>query len=94
MVPEWKAQPPVALRHRMGVSLRRAGEPVARFRIKSSTVNSLDTVKTLSPRAQRLHREALNCLQLAVGEKAESFAAQLIDEAVRLMRRSAELSRG
>lgn len=36
----------------------------------------------------------MNCLQLAVGEKGEGFAAQLIDEAVRLMRRSAELSRG
>lgn len=36
----------------------------------------------------------MNCLKLAVGERVESFAAELIDEAVRLMRRSAELSRG
>ena len=43
-------------------------------------------------RAARLHREARNCLAIAVGEKAEQHAAQLIDEAIRLMRRSAELS--
>lgn len=43
-------------------------------------------------RAARLHREALNCLTLAVRERADQFAAELIDEAVRLMRRSAELA--
>lgn len=46
----------------------------------------------LRDRAARLHREALNCLAIAVGEKGEQHAAQLIDEAVRLMRRAAELS--
>jgi len=46
----------------------------------------------LRDRAARLHREALNCLAIAVGEKVEQHAAQLIDEAIRLMRRSAELA--
>ena len=46
----------------------------------------------LRDRAARLHREALNCLAIAVGEKVEQHAAQLIDEAVRLMRRAEELS--
>ncbi len=45
-------------------------------------------------RAARLHQEALNCLTIAVGEKVELHAAQLIDEAERLMRRSVELSAG
>jgi hypothetical protein len=45
-------------------------------------------------RAARLHREALNCLAIAVGEKVEQHAAQLIDEAIRLMRRSEELASG
>lgn len=45
-------------------------------------------------RAARLHREALNCLTIAVGEKVELHAAQLIDEAERLIRRAAELSAG
>jgi hypothetical protein len=43
-------------------------------------------------RATRLHREALNCLAIAVGEQVEQHAAQLIDEAIRLMRRSEELA--
>jgi hypothetical protein len=46
----------------------------------------------LRHRAARLHEEALNCLAIAVGEKVEQHAAQLIDEAIRLMRRAAELS--
>ena len=46
----------------------------------------------LRHRAARLHEEALNCLAIAVGEKVEQHAAQLIDEAIRLMRRSVELS--
>jgi aspartate/methionine/tyrosine aminotransferase len=43
-------------------------------------------------RAARLHEEAINCLTIAVGEQTEDFAAQLIDEAARLIRRSKELS--
>ena len=46
----------------------------------------------LRDRAARLHEEARNCLAIAVGEKAEHYAAQLIDEAIRLMHRSDELS--
>ncbi|MDB5673509.1 MAG: hypothetical protein JWM65_491 [Sphingomonas bacterium] len=46
----------------------------------------------LRDRAARLRQEARNCLTIAVGEKVEQHAAQLIDEAIRLMRRSAELS--
>ncbi|MES2045609.1 MAG: hypothetical protein V4475_17180 [Pseudomonadota bacterium] len=45
----------------------------------------------LHDRATRLHREARNCLAIAVGEKAEAHAALLIDEAIRLMRRVMEL---
>jgi hypothetical protein len=43
-------------------------------------------------RAARLHKEALNCLTIAIREETEEFAAQLIDEAARLIRRSSELS--
>lgn len=46
----------------------------------------------LLDRAARLHREALNCLTIAVGEKVEQHAAQLIDEAARLIRRAQELA--
>mgnify|MGYP007020387327 CR=1 FL=1 len=42
-------------------------------------------------RAVRLHREATNCLSIAVTEPEVSHAAALIDEAARLMRRSGEL---
>jgi hypothetical protein len=47
--------------------------------------------KTLRPatRAARLHQEALNCLTIAVREEAHS--AELIDEALRLAKRSREL---
>jgi hypothetical protein len=56
--------------------------------------NPTNTTKTdrARDRAVRLHREALNCLAIAVGEKVEQHAAQLIDEAIRLMRRAGELS--
>jgi uncharacterized membrane protein (UPF0127 family) len=45
-------------------------------------------------RAIRLRREALNCLTIAVGEKVEAHAAQLIDEAERLIRRAEQLAAG
>jgi Flp pilus assembly protein TadB len=45
----------------------------------------------LRNRAARLHREALNCLSIAVNARDGGDAAQLIDEAQRLIRRSAEL---
>lgn len=43
-------------------------------------------------RARRLHREAANCLALAVAQKDLRFAAELIDEAMRLSRRARELA--
>ncbi|MDC7811460.1 hypothetical protein [Sphingomonas koreensis] len=43
-------------------------------------------------RARRLHREAANCLTLAVGQKDLAFAGELIDEAMRLTRRARELA--
>jgi hypothetical protein len=57
-------------------------------------VNNLTKTNRAHDRAARLHREALNCLAIAVGEKVEQHAAQLIDEAIRLMRRSRELAAG
>ena len=45
-------------------------------------------------RAARLRREAMNCVAIAVGERDEGHAAQLIDEAIRLARRSGELIHG
>ncbi|WP_010163477.1 hypothetical protein [Sphingomonas sp. PAMC 26617] len=43
-------------------------------------------------RSTRLHREAMNCVTFAVRERDESHAAELIDEAIRLKRRSTELA--
>ncbi|MGN6821152.1 MAG: hypothetical protein ACTHJR_21060 [Sphingomonas sp.] len=47
---------------------------------------------SIPPRALRLKTEAGNCLTIAVGKADPAFAAELIDEAVRLMRRAQELS--
>ena len=57
-------------------------------------VNTPTKADRLRDRALRLHQEALNCLTIAVGEKVEQHAAQLIDEAVRLTRRAEELAGG
>lgn len=43
-------------------------------------------------RARRLHREAANCLALAVAQRDLNFAAELINEAMRLTRRARELA--
>jgi len=43
-------------------------------------------------RAHRLAQEARNCLTIAVAQKDPSFAADLIDEAVRLSARARELA--
>ena len=43
-------------------------------------------------RADKLEREAANCLSLAASEKSTSFAADLIAEAAMLLRRARELS--
>jgi len=42
-------------------------------------------------RAEKLQREAANCLSLAVTERSTEFAADLIEEASMLMRRVSEL---
>lgn len=47
---------------------------------------------TASPRALRLKTEAGNCLTIAMGKSDPESAAELIDEAVKLMRRAKELS--
>ncbi|QDZ07790.1 hypothetical protein FPZ24_10085 [Sphingomonas panacisoli] len=47
---------------------------------------------TAPPRAVRLHIEAGNCLDIAIGKKDPAFAADLIDEAIRLARRARELT--
>ncbi len=43
-------------------------------------------------RAHRLAQEARNCLTIAVGQKDAAFAADLIDEAMRLAARARELA--
>lgn len=45
------------------------------------------------PRAERLAQEARNCLTIAVGHDDVAFAADLIDEAVKLAQRARELSK-
>ncbi|WP_423604873.1 hypothetical protein [Sphingomonas sp. MS122] len=43
-------------------------------------------------RAERLRREASNCLTIAVAQRDLAFAAELIDEALRLAGRARELA--
>ena len=43
-------------------------------------------------RAHRLAKEARNCLTIAVTQDDTAFAAELIDEALRLVRRARELA--
>lgn len=50
-----------------------------------------DTAPIRLPRAIKLRKQASNCLSIAVREKTPDFAAELIDEAVRLVRRAGEL---
>jgi hypothetical protein len=49
---------------------------------------------SLPARALRLKTEAGNCLTIAVGKTDPVFVGELIDEAMRLMRRSQELANG
>jgi hypothetical protein len=44
-------------------------------------------------RAERLRKEARNCLAIAVGMDGKEFASALIDEAARLATRARELDR-
>jgi hypothetical protein len=55
-------------------------------------VNFLPDASSRFARARRLHREAANCVALAVAQKDLAFAAELIDEAMRLTRRARELA--
>ena len=55
-------------------------------------VNFLPDASSRFARARRLHREAANCITLAVAQKDLAFAAELIDEATRLARRARELA--
>lgn len=54
-------------------------------------VNRSSTPDRAQTRAERLQREANNCLALAVTERSLAFAVQLIDEAAKLYRRANEL---
>ena len=47
---------------------------------------------SIPPRALRLKTEAGNCLTIAVGKSDPVFVGELIDEAMRLMRRAQELA--
>ncbi|MBW8841176.1 MAG: hypothetical protein JF608_05080 [Sphingomonadales bacterium] len=48
--------------------------------------------RSIPARALRLKTEAGNCLTIAVGKSDPVFAGELIDEAMRLMRRAQELA--
>ena len=50
-----------------------------------------DSAPIRSPRSAKLRQQANNCLSIAVREKTPDFAADLIDEAIRLVRRAHEL---
>ena len=47
--------------------------------------------KAASKRSEKLRREALNCVDIAVRENEPGFAAILIDEALKLSKRAREL---
>jgi len=54
----------------------------------------LDRTDRARLRAEKLNREAANCLSLAVTQSSAEFAADLIAEAAMLVRRARELSKG
>lgn len=56
------------------------------------TMQTRPTAITAPPRAVRLHIEAGNCLDIAIGKEDPAFAGELIDEAIRLERRARELA--
>ncbi|MBB4618139.1 hypothetical protein [Sphingomonas abaci] len=59
--------------------------------LSTGTVSILSKADRLRDRAARLRSEAVNCVAIAVRERDQDHAARLIDEAVTLTRRSAEL---
>ena len=71
--------------------MRRGVEPVGISRIGPNVKPANDV--TIPPRALRLKTEAGNCLTIAVGKTDPVFAGELIDEAMRLMRRAQELAK-
>lgn len=72
------------------IAVRRAAELRGFWRIFAGAVTNR-TARLSAPRAVRLRTEAGNCLTIAVGQRDPAFAAELIDEAIRLMRRAREL---
>jgi hypothetical protein len=54
-------------------------------------VTNNDSALIRLPRSAKLRQQATNCLSIAVREKAPDFAADLIDEAIRLAQRAREL---
>jgi hypothetical protein len=56
-----------------------------------NAVTTDDTAPIRLPRAAKLRQQANNCLSIAVREKTPAFAADLIDEAIRLACRAREL---
>ena len=59
--------------------------------LSTGTVSILSKADRLRDRAARLRSEAVNCVTIAVRERDQDHAARLIDEAITLTRRSAEL---
>ena len=70
--------------------MRRGVEPVGISRISRNVKPANDL--SIPARALRLKTEAGNCLTIAVGKSDPVFAGELIDEAMRLMRRAQELA--
>lgn len=70
--------------------MRRGVEPVGISRISRDVKPANDL--SIPARALRLKTEAGNCLTIAVGKSDPVFAGELIDEAMRLMRRAQELA--
>lgn len=54
-------------------------------------MNKRDKSGATQKRSQKLRREALNCVDIAVREQQSDFAAILIDEALKLSKRAREL---
>jgi hypothetical protein len=72
--------------------LRRTAERDSLPEHSADPVNDKAKTDRTRDRAARLRDEALNCLAFAVREGDEAHAAELIDEALRLARRSRELA--
>lgn len=63
-----------------------------RCALKDCARTVTETTPPAHPRADRLRREASNCLNIAVRERDTAFTAQLIDEALRLAARARDLN--